>query len=110
MERQEKSALEVAAWMRTRPEVKEVLHPALPGAFAGTESIHRAFEAWQRGEITHSGCMVHYAVPEVDAGAVIAQTVVAFNPDDTPESYETRMHAAEHRLIVAAIQKVLALT
>ena len=86
------------------------LHPALPGAFAGTESIHRAFEAWQRGEITHSGCMVHYAVPEVDAGAVIAQTVVAFNPDDTPESYETRMHATEHRLIVAAIQKVLALT
>ena len=32
MERQEKSAIEVAAWLRTRPEVKSVLHPALPGA------------------------------------------------------------------------------
>ena len=32
MDRQEKSALEVAAWLRTRPEVKSVLHPALPGA------------------------------------------------------------------------------
>jgi cystathionine beta-lyase len=32
MDRQEKSAVEVAAWLRTRPEVKSVLHPALPGA------------------------------------------------------------------------------
>ena len=32
MERQEKSAVEVAAWLATRPEVKSVLHPALPGA------------------------------------------------------------------------------
>ena len=32
MDRQEKSALVVAAWLRTRPEVKSVLHPALPGA------------------------------------------------------------------------------
>ncbi len=32
MDRQEKSAVEVAAWLRTRPEVKQVLHPALPGA------------------------------------------------------------------------------
>ncbi len=40
MERQEKSALEVAAWMRNRPEVKEVLHPALPGA--------RGHDIWKR--------------------------------------------------------------
>jgi cystathionine beta-lyase len=32
MERQAQSALEVAAWLQTRPEVKAVLHPALPGA------------------------------------------------------------------------------
>ncbi len=32
MDRQEKSAVEVASWLRTRPEVKAVLHPALPGA------------------------------------------------------------------------------
>lgn len=30
--RQEKSALEVAAWLAARPEVAAVLHPALPGA------------------------------------------------------------------------------
>src|SRR6187551_2441367 len=32
------------------------LHPALPGAFAGTHAIERAFEAFQNGEIKESGC------------------------------------------------------
>ncbi len=40
MERQMESALEVAAWLQSRPEVKEVLHPALPGA--------RGHEIWKR--------------------------------------------------------------
>ncbi len=40
MERQEKSAIEVATWLATRPEVKEVLHPALPGA--------RGHDIWKR--------------------------------------------------------------
>jgi cysteine-S-conjugate beta-lyase len=32
MERQMESALDVAAWLRQRPETAQVLHPALPGA------------------------------------------------------------------------------
>jgi cystathionine beta-lyase len=32
LERQMKSGLEVAEWLQTRPEVKQVLHPALPDA------------------------------------------------------------------------------
>ncbi len=78
------------------------LHPALPGQFPGTEAIWRGYEAYRRGEITHSGCMVHYVVPEVDAGPVIVQAVVPIQPDDTSESFEARMHAAEHRIIVEA--------
>jgi formyltetrahydrofolate-dependent phosphoribosylglycinamide formyltransferase len=79
------------------------LHPALPGTFPGTEAICRTFEAYQRGEVEHGGCMVHFVVPEVDAGQVIAQAVVPIEPDDTLETFETRMHAAEHELIVEAI-------
>lgn len=79
------------------------LHPALPGAFAGTHAIERAFEAYQRGEITESGCMIHYVIPEVDAGKVITTATVPFQPDDTLESYETRMHETEHELIVKGI-------
>ena len=83
------------------------LHPALPGMFPGTQAIRRAFEAYRREEITHSGCMVHYTVPEVDAGAVIVQATVPIRPDDTLDSFEERMHAMEHRIIVEAIQSHL---
>lgn len=81
------------------------LHPALPDTFPGTEAIGRAFEAYQQGEIDHSGCMVHYAVPEVDAGPVIAQEVVPIFPDDTLDTFEARVHQAEHRIIVEAVRR-----
>jgi formyltetrahydrofolate-dependent phosphoribosylglycinamide formyltransferase len=81
------------------------LHPALPGTFAGAHAIERAFEAWQRGEIMQSGCMVHTVVPELDAGPVIAEEVVPFEPGDTLETYEARMHEVEHGLIVEALRR-----
>jgi formyltetrahydrofolate-dependent phosphoribosylglycinamide formyltransferase len=83
------------------------LHPALPGMFAGTHAIERAFEAWQRGEIRASGCMIHYVIPEVDAGKVITTATVSFEEGDTLEAYEERMHAAEHKLIVEGIRLAL---
>jgi formyltetrahydrofolate-dependent phosphoribosylglycinamide formyltransferase len=82
------------------------LHPALSGAFAGTDAIDRTFNAFQKGEVTHGGCMVHYVVPEVDAGPVIAQSIVPIQPQDTLESFGIRMHAAEHSLLVEAIRIV----
>jgi formyltetrahydrofolate-dependent phosphoribosylglycinamide formyltransferase len=83
------------------------LHPALPGQFAGTHAIERAYEAFQRGEITHSGCMVHVVVPEVDAGPVMGAAEVAFLPGEPLADFEARMHEAEHRLIVQAVRRVL---
>ena len=44
------------------------LHPALPGTFAGVDGIQRAYDAYHRGEIAHGGCMIHYVIPEIDAG------------------------------------------
>lgn len=82
------------------------LHPALPGVLPGTNAIQRTYAAYQRGEMTGGGCMVHYVVPEVDAGAVIAQTAVPINPGDTLDTFEARMHAAEHALLVAALQSL----
>ncbi|NJP06016.1 MAG: phosphoribosylglycinamide formyltransferase [Chloroflexaceae bacterium] len=84
------------------------LHPALPGTFPGVDAIQRAYEAYQQGAIQHSGCMVHYASPEVDAGPVIAQATVPIYPDDTLESFEQRMHATEHGLLVTALQHLFA--
>jgi len=84
------------------------LHPALPGTFPGTHAIDRAFAAYQRGEIEHTGVMVHLVPDEtVDAGPVLAQTVVPIEPVDTVDTLETRMHAAEHELLIQALRGLL---
>ncbi len=83
------------------------LHPALPGQFVGTHAIERAYAAYRQGEITHSGCMVHQVIPEVDAGPVLATAVVPLFPDDSLADFEARMHAAEHKLIVGAVRLAL---
>lgn len=82
------------------------LHPALPGQFAGTHAIQRAYEAFQRGEIDHTGVMVHWVVPQVDAGPVLASVAVPIYPTDSLDDLETRMHGAEHRLLVEAIAQI----
>jgi formyltetrahydrofolate-dependent phosphoribosylglycinamide formyltransferase len=96
-----------AAFLDQFPNKVINLHPALPGTFPGTNAIERAYDAYQRSQISHSGCMVHYTVPEVDAGPVIAQATVTIEPDDSLDDFEARMHATEHRLIVDAIRRAL---
>jgi formyltetrahydrofolate-dependent phosphoribosylglycinamide formyltransferase len=83
------------------------LHPALPNTFIGINAIERAYESYTRGEITHSGVMVHYAIPEVDLGEVIVQSNVPFIAEDTLDTFAARMHAAEHQIIVEAVRMVL---
>ncbi len=80
------------------------LHPALPGQFPGTHAIQRAYEAFQRGEIDHTGVMVHWVVPEVDAGPAIATAEVPIYPTDSLDDLETRIHATEHHLLVEALK------
>lgn len=85
------------------------IHPALPGAFPGLDAIERAFEAWQRGEIDHSGVMIHLVPDEgVDSGPVLAQERVDFRPGDTLQSFEDRVHAVEHRLYVETLRRLIA--
>lgn len=92
------------AFIRAFPGRILNLHPALPGAFPGTHAIERALEAYGRGEIEHTGIMVHLVTDEqVDAGPVIAQQKVPIQPEDTLETLEARVHAAEHRLLVQAL-------
>jgi formyltetrahydrofolate-dependent phosphoribosylglycinamide formyltransferase len=94
------------AFLQHFPDQVVNLHPALPGAFPGLHAIERAYDAYRRGEIAHSGCMIHYVIPEVDAGRVIAEAVVPIEPDDSLDAFEARMHVAEHRLIVEALRRL----
>ncbi len=83
------------------------LHPALPGQFDGANAIERAYEAYRKGEITKSGAMVHRVVKDVDKGEPIVVEEVAFVEGESMEDYETRIHTAEHKIIVQAAKSVL---
>jgi len=118
LEKYEPDLIVLAGWMHVFspafldqfPRQVINLHPALPGQFDGVGAIKRAYEAYQRGEINHTGCMVYYVIPEVDAGPVAAQTIIRFREGESLDDFELRMHAAEHELIVRAAQKALAET
>jgi formyltetrahydrofolate-dependent phosphoribosylglycinamide formyltransferase len=97
-----------AAFLDHFPHKVINLHPALPGQFAGTQAMQRAYDAYQRGEIAHTGCMVHFTIPEVDAGPVIAQAEVPILPTDSLADLEARMHQAEHEVLITAVRHVLA--
>jgi phosphoribosylglycinamide formyltransferase 1 len=106
----------LAGWMRilssfflsSFPNRVINLHPALPGAFPGTHAIERAFEAYQRGEIEHTGVMVHLVPDEgVDNGPVLTTDIVPINKDDMLETLEARVHEIEHILLVNALKKIL---
>ena len=105
----------LAGWMRVLssaflerfPQRVVNLHPALPGTFPGTEAIQRAFEAYRCGQIAHTGVMVHRVPDEgVDAGPVLAQEVVPILPEDTLGSLEARVHAVEHKILVATLKRL----
>lgn len=83
------------------------LHPALPGAFDGANALQRAYDAFQRGEITKTGVMVHRVVKEVDRGEPIVVREIEFHDDEAQEDFEKRLHETEWEVIVEATKKVL---
>ncbi|MGB8647773.1 MAG: phosphoribosylglycinamide formyltransferase [Anaerolineae bacterium] len=84
------------------------LHPALPGAFPGTHAIERAYYAYCRNEIDHTGVMVHYVSDEqVDAGPALEVETVPIYAEDTVETLEARIHTVEHRLLVSVLKKLV---
>ncbi len=84
------------------------LHPALPGQFPGAHAIQDALEAYRRGEIRHTGVMVHLVPDErVDEGPVLATREVPIHPEDTLASLTERMHQAEHSLLVETLARLV---
>ncbi len=76
------------------------IHPSLLPAYKGTRVHARVIEA---GE-AQSGASVHFVVPELDAGPVIAQASVPVHPGDTPEALAARVLEVEHTLYPAALR------
>ncbi|ARO55798.1 phosphoribosylglycinamide formyltransferase [Methylorubrum zatmanii] len=75
------------------------IHPSLLPLFKGTHTHERALDAGVR---LH-GCTVHYVVPELDAGPIVAQAAVPVLPGDDADTLSARVIVQEHRLYPAAL-------
>ncbi|MFT4178628.1 MAG: phosphoribosylglycinamide formyltransferase [Thermomonas sp.] len=76
------------------------IHPSLLPKYKGLHTHRRALEA---GDAEH-GASVHFVVPELDAGAVIAQASVPVLPGDTPETLAARVLGIEHPLLLQVLR------
>jgi len=102
----------LAGWMRILtsafldrfPERVVNLHPALPGELPGVDAIGRAWRQWEAGDRDHTGLMVHLAVPEVDAGPVLATRRIDFRHGESQQAFEDRFHALEHEALVDVLR------
>ncbi|MBP3973509.1 phosphoribosylglycinamide formyltransferase [Pseudoxanthomonas spadix] len=80
------------------------IHPSLLPRHRG---LHTHAAALASGDAEH-GASVHFIIPELDAGAVIAQARLAISPQDTADSLAARVLALEHRLLPAVLRLAVA--
>jgi len=74
-------------------------HPALLPMFPGWHGVRDALAAG----VTETGCTVHLASLEMDAGPVLAQQTVPVLPGDSEESLHERIKVAERVLYPATV-------
>jgi phosphoribosylglycinamide formyltransferase-1 len=76
------------------------VHPSLLPAYKGIKVHERVIAAKE----SVSGASVHFVVPELDAGPVIAQATVPVRPGDTPQALADRVLEVEHTLYPEALK------
>ena len=76
------------------------IHPSLLPAFPGMHTHRRALEA---GSKQH-GASVHFVTEDVDAGAVVLQSQLAVQEQDTAATLAARVLELEHHLYPLAIR------
>jgi len=76
------------------------IHPALLPQFKGLHTHRRALEAG----VKWHGATVHFVVPEMDAGPIVAQESVAVHENDTEAMLAARVLEIEHRIYPRALR------
>lgn len=76
------------------------IHPSLLPAYRGLRTHERALAD---GAKEH-GCTVHFVVPEMDAGPVIAQARIPIDAGEEAKTLATRVLVEEHRLYAQALK------
>jgi len=78
------------------------IHPALLPQFKGLHTHRRALAAG----VKRHGATVHFVVPEMDAGPIVAQGSVPVVEGDTEETLAERVLEVEHRIYPQALRLV----
>ena len=78
-------------------------HPSLLPSFPGWNAVE---EAMHFG-VKVTGCTVHVATKEVDAGPILAQEAVEVHEDDSVETLHERIKIVERRLYLETVHKIL---
>jgi phosphoribosylglycinamide formyltransferase 1 len=78
-------------------------HPALLPLFPGWHAVRDALAAG----VSQTGCTVHLATLEMDAGPILAQEVVPVLAGDTEETLHERIKVVERRLYPATVEWAL---
>ncbi len=76
------------------------IHPALLPSFKG---LHSARQALEYG-VKITGCTVHFVDRSIDGGAIILQSPVVIEENDTEETLLERIHPVEHRTYIRAVE------
>jgi len=76
------------------------IHPALLPQFKGLHTHRRALEAG----VKWHGATVHFVVPEMDAGPIVAQESVAVHENDTEAMLAARVLEIEHQIYPRALR------
>lgn len=79
------------------------IHPSLLPCYPGLDTHSKVLD---NGDQWH-GCSVHFVTAELDAGPIIARSLVPTKPDDTAESLASRVLEKEHQLYWRAAQHCL---
>ena len=78
------------------------IHPSLLPKYPGLHTHARALAAGDR----EHGASVHCVIPELDAGAVIAQVRIPVLEGDGTESLSNRLLEREHALLVQTVKAI----
>src|SRR5438105_7126 len=79
-------------------------HPSLLPSFRGAHAVPDALAAGAKV----TGCTIHLATIEVDAGPILAQEAVPILAGDDEDALHERIKAVEHRLYPAVLAELVA--
>lgn len=85
------------------PDAVVNTHPALLPSFPGWHGVR---DALAHG-VKVTGCTVHVATLEVDAGPILAQEAIAVLPDDTEATLHERIKVVERRIFAQTIRDII---